>query len=157
MGPFEGFAVYILLKQSLSQHEAEIFPRPPPGRIGRLVDDVAEIIKPPGRRGLVLPKPSFARLPTLPCSCRKPQDFDLDPAALKSAGQDVGASRRHRDRPAPHRARIVDQQRNHRVPEGRIFLLLERKRLPWIGDNPRQAGRIEEALLEVELPRTPLL
>src|SRR5215211_6837218 len=53
--------------------------------------------------------------------------------------EDVGAGRRDRDRPPPHRARIIEEERHDRVAEVRVLLLLEGERLEWIDDDPGEA------------------
>src|SRR6267142_7102355 len=45
MRPVKRLAVDVLLEQALAHHQAEILARAPPGRIGRLVDDVAQVIE----------------------------------------------------------------------------------------------------------------
>jgi hypothetical protein len=59
----------------------------------------------------------LADLPALPGTGGEAENFDLDAATLQRAGENVGAGGGHRDRSAAHGARIVDQQRDHRVAE----------------------------------------
>jgi hypothetical protein len=93
------------------------------------------------RPGLAACRPaaSLARLPALPGLGGEAEDLDLDAAALQRAGEDVGAGRGDRDRPAAHRAGIVEQQRHHRVAELGVALLLEGERLHRVDDDARQA------------------
>ena len=126
--PVERLAVDVLLEQALAHHQAEVLARAPPRRVGRLVDDVAQIVEPAGIGRLAGGEPMLARLPALPGARGEAEDLDLDAAALERARQDVGAGRRHRDRAAAHRAGIVEQQRHHRVAEVRVLLALERQR-----------------------------
>ena len=155
--PQDRLAVDVLLEQALAQHQAERAARPAPGRVGRLVDDVAQVVEPAGAAGLAGAQPGLARLAALPGPGGEAQDLDLDPAALQRAGQDVGAHGRDRDRPAAHRARIVDQQRDHRVAEVGLLLHLERERGGRVDHDPRQAGGVEDALVEIERPGALLL
>ena len=111
----------------------------------------------PGIRRLAGREPVLARLPALPGARGEAEDLDLDAAALERARQDVGAGRRDRDRPAAHRAGIVEQQRHHGVAEVGVLLVLERQRMQRIDDDARQPRRVEHALLEVELPGAVLL
>src|SRR5262249_52147054 len=48
MRPEQRLAVDVLLEDALAQHEAEAAPRPPPRRVGRLIDDVAKIVEAAG-------------------------------------------------------------------------------------------------------------
>ena len=155
--PVERLAVDVLLEQALAHHQAEILARAPPRRVGRLVDDVAQIVEAAGIGGLAGGEPGLARLPALPGARGEAENLDLDAAALQRARQNVGAGRRHRDRAAAHRAGIVEQQRHHGVAEVGVLLALERQRMQRIDDDARQPRRIEQAFLEVELPGAVLL
>ena len=155
--PVERLAVDVLLEQALAHHQAEVLARAPPRRVRRLVDDVAQIIEPAGVRGLAGGKPGFARLAPLPRPRGEAEDLDLDPAALQRAREDVGAGRRHGDRPPAHGAGIVEQQSHHRVAEIGVLLALERQRMQRIDDHARQPRRVEQTLVEVELPGAVLL
>ena len=103
--PFQRLAVDVLLEQPLLHHQPEVRPRPPPRRVGGLVDDVAQVVQPAGQRRAVRGEPGLAALPALPGPGGEAEDLDLDLAALERAGQHVGRDRRDRDRPAAHRAR----------------------------------------------------
>src|SRR5450631_717406 len=91
MRPIERLAVDVFLEQALAHHQAEILARAPPRRIGRLVDDVAQIVEPAGIGRLAGGEPLLARLPALPGARGEAEDLDLDAAALERACQDVGA------------------------------------------------------------------
>src|SRR5439155_18180448 len=106
----ERLAVDVLLGDALAQHQPEAAPGAPPGGVGRLVDDVAQVVEPPRVGRLAGGDPALARLPALPGAGGEAEDLDLDAAALEGAGEDVGAHRRDGDRPAAHRPGIVDQQ-----------------------------------------------
>jgi hypothetical protein len=54
--PEQRLAVDVFLQQALAHHQAEIAARAPPGRVGRLVDDVAQVVEPARGGGL----PSFS-------------------------------------------------------------------------------------------------
>src|SRR5262249_3007782 len=155
--PVERLAVDVLLEQPLAHHQPEVLACPPPGRVGRLVDDVAQVIETARIGRLAGGEPGFARLPALPGAGGKAKDFDLDAAALQRARKNVGARRRYRDRSAAHRARVVEQQRHHGVAELGILLALERQRMQRVDDNAREPRRIEQPLFEVELPGAILL
>ena len=157
MRPGQRLAVDVLLEQPLAHHQPEIFPRSPPGRVGALVDDVAQIVEAAGLGRLAGLQPGFARLPALPGARGEAEDLDLDAAALQRAGENVGAGRGDGDRPAAHRAGIVEQQRHHRVAEIGVALLLEGQRRGRVDDDARQARRIEHAFLEIEIPGAVLL
>src|SRR5215216_3694742 len=150
--PVQRLAVDILLQESLAHHQPEILARAPPRRIGGFVDDVPQIVQPAGIGRLAGGKPRLARLPALPGSRGEAENLDLDAAALQRARENIGAGRRHRNRAAAHRAGIVQQQRYDRIAEGRFLLMHEGQRMIGIGDHARQPRRIEDALLEIELP-----
>src|SRR5437868_15455686 len=117
MRPDQRLAVDILLEDALAQHQPEAAPGAPPGGIRRFVDDMAQIVEPPRVRRLAGGDPALARLPALPGAGCETENLDLDPATLESPGEDVPAHRRHGDRPAAHRARVVDQQGDDGVAE----------------------------------------
>jgi hypothetical protein len=96
--------------------------------------------------------PALARLPALPGAGRETEDFDLDAAALEGSGEDIRAHRRDRDRTAAHRAGIVDQQAYDGIAELGLPLALVGQRQDRIGDDARQSGGIEEAIVEIEFP-----
>ena len=127
------------------------------GRVGRLVDDVTEVVEASGRGRLAGLQPRFTGLAALPGARRKSEDLDLHAAALQRARENVGARRGHGDRASAHRSRIVEQQRHDRIAEIGILFPFEGEWLLRIDDDPRQARRIQHALFEVELPRPVLL
>src|SRR5437763_320094 len=94
MRPGESLAVDILLQDAFTQHQAEIAPGAAPRRVGRLVDDVPQIVEAAGVGRLAGGNPAFARLAALPGAGREAEDLDLDAAALQRAGENVGAHRR---------------------------------------------------------------
>ena len=96
-------------------------------------------------------------MPAFPRPRREAEDLNLDAAALQRPCQDVGACRRNRDWTAAHRSGIVEQQRNHRVPEISVLLAFERQGVQRIDNDPRQPRRIEQAFFQVEFPGTVLL
>jgi hypothetical protein len=155
--PQQRLAVDVLLEDALAQHQAEVLAGAPPRRVGRLVDDVAQVVEAARVGRLAGAEPLLAALAALPGARREAQDLDLDAAALERAGQDVGAHRRHRDRPAAHRARVVDQQRHHGVAEVGVLLLLEGQRMHRVGDDAGEPRGVERALVEVEVPGAVLL
>ena len=128
-----------------------------PGRVGGLVDDVAEVVEPAGIGRLAGLQPRLARLAALPGARGEAEDLDLDAAALERAGEDVGAGRGDRDRAAAHRAGIVEEQRHHRVAELGVALGLEGERMHRVDDHPRQPRGVDQAFLEVEVPGAVLL
>src|SRR5215470_9127407 len=117
MRPNERLAVDVLLEDALAQHQSEAAPRATPRRIGGFVDDVAQVVEAAGVGWLAGGDPPLAGLPALPGARRKAENLDLDPAAFEGTRQDVGAHRCNRDRPAAHRAGIVDEQRDDGVAE----------------------------------------
>ena len=129
MRPVERLAVDVLLEQALAHHQAEILARAPPRRVGRLVDDVAQIVEAAGIGRLAGGEPLLARLPALPGARGEAEDLDLDAAALERARQNIGAGGGDRDRAAAHGAGIVEQQRHHGVAEFGVLLGLERERM----------------------------
>ena len=157
MRPGERLAVDILLQQALAHHQPEIAARPAPGRVGGLVDDMAEIVEPAGKRRLQRVQPCLARMPALPGARGEAEDLDLDAAALERAGENIGAAGRDHDGPPAHRAGIVEQQRDHGVAELGLALLLEGQGMHRIDDDAGKPRRIEHAFLEVEIPAAILL
>src|SRR5260221_5219526 len=157
MRPEQRLAVDVLLEDALAQHEPEAARRPPPRRVGRLVDDVPEIVEPAGVGRLAGGDPFLARLAALPRPRGEAENLDLDAGALECARQDVGAHRRDGDRPAAHRAGIVDQQADHGVAEIGLLLALVGEREGRVGDDARQPRGVEHALVEIELPGPRLL
>src|SRR6185295_7900889 len=89
--PVERLAVDVLLEQAFAHHQAEILARTPPRRIGRLVDDVAQVIEPARICRLAGGEPGLAGLPALPRPRGEAEDLDLHAAALQRAGKNVGA------------------------------------------------------------------
>ena len=59
--------------------------------------------------------------------------------------------------PAPHRAGIIDQKRHHRIAEIGVALHLEGERRQRIGHDAGNAGGIEDAFLDIEIPGAVLL
>ena len=155
--PGERLAVDVLLQQALAHHQRERTLGAAPGRIGALVNDVAEIVQAARIRWLAGGEPGFARLPAFPGLGRKAEDLDLDAAAFQCARQDFRATRRDHDRPTAHGAGVVDQQRDDGVLEVRIALALETQRRHGVHDHARQPRRIEHTLFEVEIPGAVLL
>src|SRR5450759_4640039 len=107
MRPVDRLAVDVLLEQALAHHQPEILARASPGRSGRLVDDVAQVVEPARIGRLAGGEPLLARLPALPGARGEAEDLDLDAAALERARQDVGAGGGDRDRAPAHGAGIV--------------------------------------------------
>jgi succinoglycan biosynthesis protein ExoW len=77
----------------LAEHQPEAAPGAPPGGVGRLVDDVSEIVEAARIGRLASGDPALARLPALPVAGREAEDFDLDATALQGAGQNIAARR----------------------------------------------------------------
>ncbi|GCC48532.1 hypothetical protein chiPu_0032775, partial [Chiloscyllium punctatum] len=136
--PVERLAVDVLLQKAFAHHQAEILPGTTPRRVGRLVDDVPEIVEAAGVSRLPGGEPGLARLPALPGAGGEAEDLDLDAATLQRARQDVGTGGGNRDRTAAHRAGVIQQQRHHGVAEGRLLLMHEGQRMIGIGDDARQ-------------------
>src|SRR3546814_651804 len=99
-------------------------------------------------------QPAFARLPALPGPGGEAQYLDLDAAPLERARENVGRNRRDRDRPPPHRSRIVDQQGDDRVAEIRVLLDLVGQRMDGIDDYARKPRRDKKPFTLVEIPST---
>ena len=157
MRPQQGLAVDVLLQQALAHHQAEVLLGASPGRVGGLVDDVAQIVQTTRIGGFAGGDPSLPALAALPGAGGEAQDLHLDAAALQRARQDVGADGRHHDRPSPHGARVVQQQGDHRVAERALALGLEAERRRRVGDDARQPRGVEHPFFEVEDPGTVLL
>ena len=157
MRPGQRLAVDILFQKPLAHHQAEIAPRAPPRHVGRLVDDVPEIVQPAGERRLHGLQPGFARMPALPGPGGEAQNLHLDAAPFQGARQNVGATGGDHDRASAHRAGIVEQQRDDRVAELGVALLFEGQRMHGVDDDARQARGIERALVEIEIPAAILL
>ncbi len=103
MRPDQRFAVDVFFQESLAQHQAEVLARAAPRRIGRFVDDMAQIVEPAGAAGFAGGEPFLARLAAFPRARGEAEDFNLHAAALQRARQDIGAHGGHRNRPAAHR------------------------------------------------------
>ena len=111
----------------------------------------------PGDAGLPAASHFSRDWPPFQARVVKPENLDLHPAALERAGENVGAGRRHGDRPAAHRSGVVQQQRHHRVAKPHVLLDLEGQRVERIGEDPRQPRRVQQPFLEIELPGAVLL
>jgi len=157
MGPGQGFAVDVLFQDPFAQHQTQVLAGPPPRHIGRLVDDVTQIIEASRCNWLTRLAPETARLAAFPLAGGEAQDFHLHPAALKRARQNVGGHGGDGDRPSPHGAGVVDQQRHHGVTETHFLFALERQGMHGIGDDAGEAARIQQAFLKVKLPGALLL
>ena len=155
--PIHRLAVNILLQQALAHHQPEVAARAPPWRVGRLVDDVAQVVEAPRRLRLARLQPRLAGLAALPGAGGEAQNLHLHAATLQRARQNVGAGGRHGDGAPAHGAGVVEQQRHHRVAEVHVLLALEGQRLLRIDDDARQARGVEDAFLQVEGPRAVLL
>src|SRR5262249_10302390 len=142
---------------AFAHHQTEILARASPGRVARLVDDMAQIVEPSRIGRLAGGEPGLTRLPALPRARGKAENFHLDAAAVERARQDIGPSRRGRDRPSAYRTRIVEQERDHGFAETGFLLVLERERMERIDHDAREPRRIEQSLLQVELPGAVLL
>ncbi len=118
---------------------------------------MTQVVEAPGPLRLAGSEPLFARLPAFPSARREAEDLYLYAAALQRARQDIGAAGGDHDRPAAHRAGVVEQKRHDRIAELHVPLALERQRVHGIDDDARQARRIERAFLEVEVPGAVLL
>ena len=76
----------------------------------------------------------------------------MTPQRFQGPGQDVGRHGGDRDGASAHGSRIVDQQRHHGVAKVGLLLHLVRERVHGVGDDPRQAGGVQQTFLEVEVP-----
>src|SRR3546814_9884085 len=121
-----------------------------------LVDDVADVVEAAGVRRPARGEPRLARLTALPGPRRETQNLGLDPTAFERARENIRRDRRDPDRPPAHRARIVDQQRHHRIAEFGIALDLVAERLRRVDDDARQPRGIEPQIgrAHVELQST---
>ena len=93
--PGERLAVDILLQQALAHHQAQILPCATPESVGRLVDNMAQIIEAAGIGGFTSLQPGLPRHPALPGLGGEAQNLLLHAATLQSAGQNIGAACRH--------------------------------------------------------------
>ena len=157
MRPLQGLAVDVFLQQPLAHHQPEIAPGMPPRLVGRLVDDVADVVDAARIGRAPRFQPGLAALATLPGAGGEAEDLDLHAATLERAGEDIAADRRDGDRAAAHRAGIVEQQRHHGIAEIGVAFDLEAQRLQGIGHHAGQACGVEQAFLEVEFPAAILL
>src|SRR5262245_31689327 len=157
MRPSERLAVDILLEQALAHHQSEIASRPAPGRVGGLVNDMAQVVEPSGKRRLQRVQPSLARMAALPRPGGEAEDLDLDAAALEGARKDIGAAGRNHDRAPAHRARIVEKERDDGVAKLGVALLLVGQGVHRIDNNAGKPRRIDHALVEIEVPAAILL
>ena len=152
MRPDEGFAVYISFQKAFAHHQPQIAPRASPRRIGIFIDDVAQIIQPPGVPRLAVRHPGFARLPAFPGTGCEAQNFRFDIAPFQGARENIGAHGGHGDRASAHGARIIEQKGDDRVAEFRVGFHLIGKRLCGVCDDPRQTRRVKIAFFQIEIP-----
>ena len=152
MGPQQRLAVDVFLQQVFAQHQAEVSPGPPPRDLGALVDDMAQLVEPPGVRWPSCRQPAVSRPSAAPAAGREAEDLGFDPAALQRLPENLRTDRRHGDGIPAHGSGVVDQQRDRRIDEAGFRFLLEGKRFQRIDDHPGQTARIQQAFLEVELP-----
>jgi len=111
-------AVDVLLQDALARHQPEAAPGPARRRISRLVDDVPQIVEADRARRLADGDPARPRdCPPFHARVVKPRISTLTPRRSNGAGEDIAAHRRDRDRPAAHRAGIVDQRGRHGLAE----------------------------------------
>src|SRR5262245_25404860 len=78
--PVERLAVDVLLQEALAHHQAKVFPRAAPGGVGRLVDDVTQVVQPARIGRLAGGEPGLAGLAALPGAGGEAQNLDLDAA-----------------------------------------------------------------------------
>ena len=155
--PEQGLAVDIFLKQPFAHHQAEVAAGMPPGFVSLFVNDVAQVVEATGHCRASGCQPVFTRLPAFPCAGGEAQNLGLHPAAFEGAGHDIGTDCGDTDRAAAHRARIVDQERDHRVAEFNIALNLVAQRASRRDNNTGEARGIEQPLFLVEIPTAILL
>jgi len=94
---------------------------------------------------------------TFPGARRESENLRLDGAALERARENVRAHGRDHDRPAAHRARIIEQQRHDGVAEHHVLFALVGEREHRIDNDAREPRGIEDAFLEIEFPIAVLL
>ena len=157
MRPVERLAVDVFFQQAFAHHQAKIFARPPPWRISGFIDDMAQIIQPPRHRRFARCQPLLARLPALPLFGGKAQNLNLDAAAFQRPRQNIGASRRNRNRPAAHRAGIVQQQRHNCIAEIGVLFAFEAQGLLRIHNHAAETRRVQNSLFKVKFPGAVLL
>ena len=155
--PVERLAVDVLLEQALAHHQAEILARAPPGRVGRLVDDVAQIVEPARIGGLPAASQASRDCPPFHARVVKPRISTLTPqrsSVRARMSAQVAATVIGRPRMEPE---LSSKQRDHGVAEAGLLLALERERMQRIDDDARQPRRIEQPFLQIELPGAVLL
>src|SRR5262245_3842588 len=118
---------------------------------------MAEIVEPPGKRGLQRIQPSLASMAALPRAGGEAENLDLDAAALERARKDIGAAGRHHDRAPAHRTRVVEKERDHGIAKLGVALLLVGQGVHRIDDDAGKPRRIDHALVEIEVPAAILL
>ena len=111
----------------------------------------------PGAGGLPTASHSSRDCPPFQAFVVKPRISTLTPQRSSVRAKNIGAAGRNHDRPAAHRARIVEQQRHDGVAEVHVALAFERQRAHRIGDDAGEARRIEHAFFKIEIPAAVLL
>src|SRR5262249_22695177 len=110
---------------AFTHHQSEIFAGASPGCIARLVDDVAQIIEPPGIWRFSGGEPRLARLSAFPRARGEAKNLHLHAKYFERARENIGAGSRHRDWPPTHRTGIIKQKGDDGVAEAGFLLVLE--------------------------------
>ena len=150
--PFQRLAVDVFLEQTFFHHQPQIRPGAPPWRICGFIDDVAQIVQTTGLHRASFVQPRLARLPPLPRAGGKAEDFNLDVATFQRTGQNIRTDRSDRDRTAPHRTGIIQQQGHAGVAKLSVFFDLEGQGRGGVGHDSRQSARVQRAFLQIKLP-----
>ena len=155
--PEQRFAVDIFLEQPFTHHQPEVALGVAPRLVGLFVDDVAQVIEPPGHCGPPRRQPILTRLSAFPGARSEAQNLGFNAATFEGAGQDVGADRGNRNRSSTHRPAIVDQQRHYSIAEIGFAFDLVAERTARRHHNPSQPRGVEHPLFLVESPTAVLL
>ena len=152
MRPKKRFTVDVLFEQVRMEHDADPAAGASPWHGCRLVHDVPEVVEAAGRFGFAGIAPEAPRRAAFPFFGCEAKNLDLYAASLENPRKEVGAERRGRDGNAPHRAGIVDEQRDDGIGEIRMSLAFEGERAARARDHTRETARIEQPFFEVEIP-----
>ena len=118
---------------------------------------MAQVIKTARIRWLSSTQPFFAGLAALPGLGGEAQNFNFHAAALEGSGEDVSTGCGNGYGTTTHGTGIIEQQGHHGIAEFGILFHFERKRMHGINDNAHEAGGIQYAFFEIEVPGTVLL
>jgi len=112
--PDQRFAVDVLLEHLVVEKQPESDPRPAPGNVGALDDDVLEGVEPSGMFRIAARRPLAPGLAAVPVARGEAEDLAFHAAALEHLREDLDGQCGDEHRAAAHRTRVIDQQAHDR-------------------------------------------